>query len=243
MVHIEAVLTPNQSPVWPAKIFQGLLTQWSASAVCPSLSDINRPLVQKNHIKSSSLLGYFDCFQSNHTVGGCNINVSGLSQIRREIICFASNVSIFLLYFCLYVGSKCKILINFTNLQRIVCTTPCVILSLILTFGSSSSQRWPSTQHTKGFIWVNRRYFGKLHRVLAETHKMWQCFSSLRLFWQLFCARFPLFALLTKLTVQFRFQFRFVYFTQESLRPSLRPSGGDIPVPVRSPKSSTVERG
>ena len=56
-------------------------------------------LLCKKSYKSSSLLGYFDCFQSNHTVGCCNINFSGLSQIRREKICFASNVSIFLLYF------------------------------------------------------------------------------------------------------------------------------------------------
>ena len=53
----------------------------------------------KTSYKSSSLLGYFDCFQSNHIVGCCNINFSDLSQIRREKICFASNVSTFLLYF------------------------------------------------------------------------------------------------------------------------------------------------
>ena len=39
------------------------------------------------------------CFLSNHTVGCCNINCGCLSQIRREKICFASEVSIFLLYF------------------------------------------------------------------------------------------------------------------------------------------------
>ena len=38
----------------------------------------------KTSYKSSSLLGYFDCFQSNHTVGCCNINFSDLSQIRRK---------------------------------------------------------------------------------------------------------------------------------------------------------------
>ena len=53
----------------------------------------------KTSYKSSSLLGYFDCFQSNHIVGCCNINFSDLSQIRREKFCFASNVSTFLLYF------------------------------------------------------------------------------------------------------------------------------------------------
>ena len=75
---------------------------WSASAVRHSLSDISRPHVQKIIIfyyKSSSLLGYFDCFLSNDTVGCCNINFSCLSQIRKEKICFATNVSIFLLYF------------------------------------------------------------------------------------------------------------------------------------------------
>ena len=53
----------------------------------------------KIHIKSSSLLRYFDFFQSNHTVGCCNINFSSLCQIKREKSCFASCVSIFLLYF------------------------------------------------------------------------------------------------------------------------------------------------
>ena len=56
-------------------------------------------LLCKNSNKSSSLLGYFDCFQSNHTVGCCNINFRSLCQIKREKICFASRVSIFLLYF------------------------------------------------------------------------------------------------------------------------------------------------
>ena len=37
-------------------------------------------LLCKNSYKSSSLLGYFDCFQSNHTVGCCNINFRRLSN-------------------------------------------------------------------------------------------------------------------------------------------------------------------
>ena len=41
-------------------------------------------LLCKKSYKSSSLLGYFNCFQSNHTEGCCNINFSRLSQIRRE---------------------------------------------------------------------------------------------------------------------------------------------------------------
>ena len=52
----------------------------------------------KTSYKSSSLLEYFDCFQSNHIVGCCKINFSDLSQIRREKFCFAihaSNVSTF----------------------------------------------------------------------------------------------------------------------------------------------------
>ena len=53
----------------------------------------------KTSYKSGSLLGYFDCFQSNHIVGCCDINFSDLSQIRRGKFCFASNVSTFLLYF------------------------------------------------------------------------------------------------------------------------------------------------
>ena len=40
----------------------------------------------KNSYKSSSLLDYFDCFLSNHTVGCCNKNFSCLCQIRREKI-------------------------------------------------------------------------------------------------------------------------------------------------------------
>ena len=41
-------------------------------------------LLCKKSYKGSSLLGYFDCFLSNHTVGCCNINFSCLSQSRRE---------------------------------------------------------------------------------------------------------------------------------------------------------------
>ena len=44
-------------------------------------------LLCKNSYKSSSLLGYFDCFLSDHTVGCCNIKFSSLSQIRREMLC------------------------------------------------------------------------------------------------------------------------------------------------------------
>ena len=52
-------------------------------------------LLCKKSYKSSSLLGYFDCFLSDHTVGCCNISFSCLSQIRRGKVCFAMS-----LYFC-----------------------------------------------------------------------------------------------------------------------------------------------
>ena len=46
--------------------------------------------VCKNSCKNSFLLGYFDCFLSNHTVGCCNIGFSSLSSKRRENFCFPS---------------------------------------------------------------------------------------------------------------------------------------------------------
>ena len=55
--------------------------------------------VCKNSCKNSFLLGYFDCFLSNHTVGCCNISFSCLSPIKREKFYFPSNVSNFFLYF------------------------------------------------------------------------------------------------------------------------------------------------
>ena len=55
--------------------------------------------VCKNSCKNSFLIGYFDCFLLNHTVGCCNISFSCLSPIRRENFCFPSNVSNFFLYF------------------------------------------------------------------------------------------------------------------------------------------------
>ena len=64
----------------------------------------------KKSYKGSSLLGYFDCFLSDHTVGCYNINFSCLSKIRREKFCFASNVVIFLLYFFAWLQlSRCYI--------------------------------------------------------------------------------------------------------------------------------------
>ena len=98
VVHIEAVLTSNQSPVWPAKIFQRFIDS-GLQALFVTVFQTSVDFLSKNSYKSSSLLGYFDCFFSNHTVGCCDINFSCLSQIRSEKFSFASNVSIFLLYF------------------------------------------------------------------------------------------------------------------------------------------------
>ena len=99
VVHIEAVLTSDQSPVWPSKLFERFID----TVVCKRcLSQSFRhhvDLLCKKSYKSSFLLGYFDCFLSDHTVGCFNISFSCLSQIRRENFCFASNVFIFLLYF------------------------------------------------------------------------------------------------------------------------------------------------
>ena len=67
----------------------------------------------KTSYKSSSLLGYFDCFQSNH------INFSDLSQIRREKFCFASNVSTFLLY----IFARLQLFRR--RLQRLANFSPC----------------------------------------------------------------------------------------------------------------------
>ena len=102
VVHIEAVLTSNKSPAChgtTSEDFSEVYSiQWSASAVCYSLSDISPPLVKRSY-KSSSLLRYFDCLLLKHTVECCNINSSCLSQIRREKFCFARNVCMILLYF------------------------------------------------------------------------------------------------------------------------------------------------
>ena len=115
VVHIEAVLTSNQSPVRPAKLFERFID----TVVCKRcLSQSFRHhvdlLCQKSY-KNSSLLGYFDCFLSDHTVGCCNISFSCLSQIRREKFCFASNVFIFLLcFFCVTAVVSMPHLANFS---------------------------------------------------------------------------------------------------------------------------------
>ena len=94
--------------------------QCSASAACRSLLFISRPLRKKSS-KSSSLLGYFDCCQSNHTMGWCNINFSGLCQIKWEN-CFASSVSILLLYYFAWLQLfHCHVFQLFTLRPLIFC--------------------------------------------------------------------------------------------------------------------------
>ena len=99
VVHIEAVLMSNQSPVWPAKIFQRFIDTVVCKR-CLSQSFLHQSTsCAKFHTKAALCSDIFNCFLPNHTVGCCNINFSCLSQIRRENIGFASHVSIFLLYF------------------------------------------------------------------------------------------------------------------------------------------------
>ena len=80
----------------------------------------------KTSYKSSPLLGYFDCFQSNHIVGCCNINFSDLSQIRREKFCFASNVSaFFVVLFCTAAVVSLQRLANFSPCDPLIfCLSP-----------------------------------------------------------------------------------------------------------------------
>ena len=97
VVHIEAVLTSNQSPVWPAKNFQRFIDTVVCKR-CLSRSFRHGDLLCKKIIQKQFLLWYFNCFLSNDTVGCCNINFSCQSQIRREN--FASEAMS--LYFWLY---------------------------------------------------------------------------------------------------------------------------------------------
>ena len=77
----------------------GVLRGFTATSDLVAVFHTSADLLCKKSYKSSSLLGYFNCFLSDHTVGCCNISFSCLSQIRREKFCFSSNVFIFLLYF------------------------------------------------------------------------------------------------------------------------------------------------
>ena len=76
--------------------------------------------------KSSSLQGYFDCFQSNHIVGCWNINFSDLPQIRREKFCFASKcLYFFVVLFCTTAGVSLQRLANFSPCDPLIfCFSP-----------------------------------------------------------------------------------------------------------------------
>ena len=67
----------------------------------------------------SSVLAYFDCFQLNHTVGCCNINFSGLSQIWREksLLC-KQCLYIFVVLFCVTAVVSLPRLANFSPCDR-----------------------------------------------------------------------------------------------------------------------------
>ena len=69
----------------------------------------------KTSYKSSSLLWYFDCFQSNHIVGCCNINFSDLSQrIKEGKIALQAMSLLFVVLFCTTVVVSLQRLANFS---------------------------------------------------------------------------------------------------------------------------------
>ena len=106
VVHIEAVLTSNQSPVWPVKIFQRFIDT-VVCKLCLSQSFRHQSTsCAKKSYKSSSLLGNLDCFLSNHIVGCSNINFSCLSQTRRENFALQAMS----LYFCCTFLPDCSCL-------------------------------------------------------------------------------------------------------------------------------------
>ena len=125
MVHIEAVLTSNQSPVWPAKIFQRFIDTVVCKR-CLSQSFRHQSTSCAKHRITAVLCLYFDCFQSNHIVGCCNINFSDLSQIRREKFCFPSNVStFFVVLFCTTAVVSLQRLANFSPCDPLIfCFSP-----------------------------------------------------------------------------------------------------------------------
>ena len=125
VVHIEAVLTSNQPPVWPAKIVQRFIDT-VVCKLCLSKSFRHQSTsCAKKSYKSSSLLGYFDCFLSNHIVGCCNMNFSCLSQIRREKCRIANNVSLFVVLFCVTAVVSMPRLANFSPCDPLIfCFSP-----------------------------------------------------------------------------------------------------------------------
>ena len=66
-------------------------------------------LLCKNSYKSSSLLGYLDCFQSNHAVVCCNINFRSLCQIKREKLLCKQCLYIFVVLFARLQLFRCHL--------------------------------------------------------------------------------------------------------------------------------------
>ena len=122
VVDIEAVSTSNQSVQYDQRRFlRGFYCYSGLQALFVTVLQTSVDLLCKKSYKSSSLLGYFDYFLSNHLVGCCNINFSCLSQMRREKLCFASNVSIFLLYFfCVTAVVSMPRLANFSPCDPLI---------------------------------------------------------------------------------------------------------------------------
>ena len=205
VVHIEAVLTSNQSPVWPAKIFQRLID----TVVC------NRCLSQsfrhqstscaKHHIKAVLCLDIsivssqtrFDWKQKQnfslliwdrslkfmlqhptmwHIVGCCNINFSDLSQIRREKFCFCKQ--------CLYFFVVLFCTTAVVSLQRLANFSPCH--PLIFCF--SPTRYAHSLLKNEFFLnihgWILREEQRKRNFQANEVSKR----RSKKLFFTLFCA-------------------------------------------------------
>ena len=71
-------------------------------------------LLCKNSYERSVLVGYFDCFQSNHTVGCCNINFRSLCQIKRGKMLCKQCLYIFLVLFCATAVALLPRLANFS---------------------------------------------------------------------------------------------------------------------------------
>ena len=77
-------------------------------------------LLCKKSYKSSSLLRYFNCFLSNHTVECCNINFSCLSQIRKEKIALQAMSLYFCCTFCVTGVVSMLLLANFSPCDPVI---------------------------------------------------------------------------------------------------------------------------
>ena len=118
VVHIKAVLTPNQSPVWTVKLFQRFIDT-VVCKLCLSQSFRHQSTsCAKNHTKAV-LCSDVSIVSCRTTLWGVATNFSCLFQIRREKFCFASNVSIFLLYFFCVTASMPR-LANFSPCDPLV---------------------------------------------------------------------------------------------------------------------------